>query len=688
MPEIIKSELRIGEHTVKRNTNPDNTEQLDEYQKYYDATSSDRDREAENLGFYYGLDDKQWPSHINLEEERRAGRHIGTYNLTARKVDGIAGSLARNPFDVKYVGDAPEMDPLTQALQQAYFSDKELMDWMSEDLQGLRYGLIYRSWLTMGVKTDMPASPLGNISITCDLPLSNIPDPNWKTTSAKDLMTLYHRGYMTPQRMMQVYDTKSDEIKHEMEMDRIFGTDFDENQSVDWNKDYRNPASGSQKEVIEKHWLDIQFVEREIDPVTGVIFWEWLDDDVKIELANRYNIPPERIRKRKVETKIYRIRTISPDYPNLVLEDGEHILQVGRILKFPWTATWINGKCMGIIDFLKDAQEEVNYRIATITQGAQGAVMAGIQVDEAIFGNDDGQFQNFKKDYGSSRQVAKVKSGMSRMFPDGIKPLPRVQIAQELFQIEKNMIDLMDLLVPQPAAGEARTERSGESGIHFAQKLEVMKTMQSPMMMSRRQLWNDIGEAYMLAAAQLYSKGMRRFRSADGQGDVVINEEVVGPGGRPYVNNDFSKLSTMRHRVQISESPSGVNIRLMNRELGTGLLQMWPQDMPNSKIALVELIARSTDMSEEEKEHAKTGIEKDKALIESRTMAELAQNQAVVKQLSGPPQQPQQMGGNPQQGPPIQPGQSGMPPQVPEALATPSAPEPAIANPPQGAGGA
>ncbi len=671
-PSFLNPTLDIGGMKFSRKSDEAFLHTLSEYQTYYDSTIEDRRREDENVGFFYGLENRQWPTEA-IEQLQHEGRHIGTYNLSHRKVAGIAGSISRNPFDAKYIGDSPDFDYLTEILQQMYLSDKELMDWDAEYLQCLIYGLIYRGILEIKVETEAPASPLGNIALRNRLPGTVILDPDWKSTSSKHLENAYITTYLTAKQIKEIYHKKTDEINSEISMTELFGKTFETNEGILWNQD--NPLTrGSTYLVIEKRYIERESVTRSYDPITKTIFWEWMTEDEKIDLAQRLEIPGENIKDFKVQTKISKTRTICPALStNLVLEDEKDTFQIGRLPLFPWSATWINGKSLGIIDFLKDAQREINYRQSTITLAAQGAINTGVAIDPAAFGNDEGLISQFKQNYGNPRQVAQLKSGASRQFPDAVKPLARIQVAPDLYTIASQMIDLMDILVPQPAAGEARTERSGESGIHFSQKLEVMKTMQTPIMAGVRQLWNDIAESYLYLASQLYSHGMRRFASADGKVEFDINVPSIDPAtGQETIQNDFSKVAGIRHRIQISESPSGINVRLIQRELNLGILGTWPRDMlPNSAITYAENVQRNMDLSETEKANAQKAIELDRKLVESRTMAEIAQNEMVINQTTQ--QQAQQQAGQP-----APQGQEG-PVNIPGV----QTPEPAIAQPPQ-----
>lgn len=629
-PTLLRNEFEIGGARFTRTADERYVHQLQEYTNILMATTSDRKREAENLRFLYGLDDGQWPSYLNLEEMRSKGRQIGTYNLSYRKVTGIAGSITSNPFDAKFLCDDPSLDEQTRALQQAFLRDKELMDWPPEYLMCVILGLSYASWLDMTVENTRPADPQGCIALRCRQPFSTIPDPDWRSVNGKNLELQYCIGYLTARQMKDIYHVKTDEIEAELQRLRFTERLYENNEKIDFRVDQPSTV-GSQYKVIEKRYLETKRVIREWDPVTKAVFWEDMSDEEKIDLAQKLDIQSERIERRSVNSKRYRVRTIVEQMQNLILEDGEHYIQIERIPSFLYTATRLNGKCLGLIDFLKDAQRQINFRVGAITYATQAAVNTGVGIDPAAWGNDQTKINEFKNNFGDPHQVTEFKPNASRAYPNAIVPLPRITVSQDLYRVAAEMIDLMDLLVPQPPAGEARTERSNESGYHYAQKLQVMKTLQAPMMNGVRILWNEIAEAYLYLACQHYKKGYRVFRVGDNAAGVAINRPAIDIStGEEYIENDFSLLNPLRVRVQIAESPLAVNTRVLQTETNLALLQAWPQNLPFSSLTFVENILKYTEMSDSDKEKAKERLALDEQLIRSRMEAQIRANTATA----------------------------------------------------------
>lgn len=622
---------------------------LDHYQRWQNATQAqarEREREFENLRMYCGVDNSQWPDAIQnfLKEDARGVNHgqfihYGQYNLLKLKINGIAGSLIRNPFDATFVADDDEQSPLTMALQEAYLSDKELMDWQAEDTMATTLGLIYRGTLRMYVKNTFPASPMGNIAVECMPPGTTIDDPDWVTTSSKEMRRHWTLALMTPEEIKERWPNKREIMDREEWLMR--NSQYEEKVNVDWNRHMDGATSrfGDLKLVVQENYLKREKITREFDSRTGTVFWEWMTDEQKKDLAEQNGIGSEDIKEITLHDNVAYTYTFAPGLSlSHALDDYKDEFQLGRLSYFPWTTSRINGKPIPMVDQLRDAQLEINKRQSTITLAAETSVNGHLAVDEAVFGMDQQKKDTFTRERNNPKAISWMKAGASRQFPNAFQEVAKQQIPGDLFGIVNEMIDLMDRLVPQPAASEGRTERSGESGILFAHKVEVAKTMQSVMLASRRQLWNDIGEAYFFLAKQAYAKGRRTFTDGKGVRKVVVNDPMIDVDtGEETIVNDFSGLS--RHRVVISEAPAGVNNRLMQRELNATLSQNFAQMAPNTSMAFLEAVVESLDQDEVKKQEAMDAVALDRKALQSETEARIA-NAEVMKQQAQAASQP------------------------------------------------
>ena len=657
-------EFNIGGETKKfaRRSDDKLLEHYSQWQKASRAQRREREREFENLRMYCGVDNSQWPAAIQnfLKQEARGVNHgqfthFGQYNLLKLKINGIAGSIIRNPFDATFVADDEEQVALTMALQEAYLSDKELMDWQAEDTMLTTLGLIYRGTMRMYVKNTFPASPMGNIALECMPPGTTMDDPDWVTTTSKEMRNHWTMALMSIDEIKERWPKKRGIMEREEWLANNDGRQYEEKVNVDWNRyvDDTTHKHGSLYMVVQHNYIKKEKIVREFDARTGTVFWEWMSDEQKKDLAEQNGIGSEDIKEIILRDNVAYTYTFAPGLSlSYALDDYKDEFQLGRLPYFPWTTTRMNGKPIPMVDQLRDAQLEINKRQSTITLAAETSLGGTMAVDEAVFGMDNKKMEDFVANRGNPRYVAKLKAGASRQFPNAFQEVGKQQIPGDLFGIVNEMIDLMDRLVPQPAASEGRTERSGESGILFAHKVEVAKTMQSTMLASRRQLWNDIGEAYFFLAKQLYSKGRRVFTDGKGVRKAIINETMINPEtGEETVENDFSGLA--RHRVVISEAPAGVNNRLMQRELNSTLAQHFAQMAPNTSMKFLAGVVNSLDLDEVQKQEAKDAVELDSRALQVETEARIANAEVMKQQAQAAGQQ---AGGSPGAGGAPMPG--------------------------------
>lgn len=641
--------LDIGGKKYNRIADDGVIREYNAYASAKDARSREREREFENLRMYAGIDNSAWPKEIQkyMFDDGRGNNfgnftHLGSYNFTKTKINGIAGSIARNPFDADFVADDNILSPLTMALKGAYLSDKEMMDWDQSLLHAYILGLIYQSVVRMYVKTEHPANPMGNIALECLQPGSVIIDPNWKSGNTRDIRDVWTLSWMTADAIKLKYEPKRDIIERELWIKEQFGEDYEQDR-IDWNQDIPE-QHGDLYLVVQHNYLKKEKLRREMCVRTGTVFWEWMDDESKKRMAIENEVDPEDIREVTVYDDVEYIYTFAPALSTAFsLLDTKAKYQIGRLKYFPWCPEWVNGLPAPMLDQLRDAQLEINKRVATISLAAESVVTGGDYVDEAVFGMDKQKIEEHKANKGNPRYTAVLKAGSTRAFPNGIGQLPTRQIPGDLFGITNMMIDLMDRLVPQPAASEGRTERSGESGILFAQKIEVAKTMQTTMLAGIRQMTNDIAESYFFLGKQVYSKGRRVFTNAKGTQKTVVNDAVIDPAtGEEYVENDFSALP--RHRVTISEAPAGVNNRLAQRELNATLMQTYA-GLPNVALVFGQELVKSLDLDEPGKEMAREAVALERKKLAAETLAAIVNAELAVKQA-----QAMMQGGQEQQG--------------------------------------
>jgi hypothetical protein len=640
---VATPEYKVGNQKYTRISDDRLLKEYTHWTSARESAERERQREFENLRLYAGIDNSQWPDELQnfLKNESRGTNwgqftHLGTYNFAKQKINGIGGSLIRNPFDSHYIADESTQAELTMALNEVYMSDKDLMNWNFHRLLAYIQGLIYASVLRMYVRTDTPANPMGNIAIECMPPGSFVIDPSWKSGDTNHLNNIWTLGWFTGEEIKNKWDVSADLVDHELWLLNNYGEDY-ETDTIRWNRDIPE-KHGDRFLVVQHNYMKLEKIEREFDPTTGIVFWEWMSDEQKVQLAQENGVDSTNIKKLKLKDRIEYVYTFAPALTTAFpIYEGKEEFQVGRLKYFPFTTEWVNGKAAPMLEQLRDAQVEINESMATMSLAAKTAVTSGVYADEAMFGMDKQKMDEFEQNRGNPRYVAWLKAGASRAFPNGIGQIVKQPIPADVFNITNLMIDLMDRLVPQPPATEGRTERSGESGVLFEYKVEVARTMQTVLFAGIRQLENNLGDAYFFLAKQLYCKGRRRFTNAQGTKETIINEPVITPEGEITIRNDFSGLA--RHRTNVSEKPSGTNNRLIQRELNLNLMQNF-SGLPLLAMNFGRNLLESIDMDDAKKESAIEDLELERERIRTQTQAAIANAKAVVQQAEAVGQPP------------------------------------------------
>jgi hypothetical protein len=212
---------------------------------------------------------------------------------------------------------------------------------------------------------------------------------------------------------------------------------------------------------------------------------------------------------------------------------------------------------------------------------------------------------------------------------------------------------------------EGRSEGSEETGILYARKTIQAEVALTTLSKGLEQHWNDKGEAYLLAAKKHYSGVYREFYSASIGKKVEINKPTITPSGE-QLENDISELPRMR--VIVTQSPEGVNTRLVNRSINTELLRVLGPDHPLARAMAIKNVLKTLDNNREEKEEYAAASLLELELAKQQVMTQilnLKMTQAqITNQMNGGGQpgqgQPQGQGGSPQGQP-----QGGQPKQAP-----------------------
>jgi len=157
---------------------------LNMFNKNYEYYRQDRERLVRNCRMAWGVDYSQWPKHI-VDKLLNVGRQAPTFNVIDRNIVGLAGTLLRNSFDIKYQSLAPSHDFPAQILQNMMISDKNSMNWERSYAELLVYGLIQQGTEIMTVE-DVDGSGDYHIGFRSIPPWDVMYDSSWKSIYPRD----------------------------------------------------------------------------------------------------------------------------------------------------------------------------------------------------------------------------------------------------------------------------------------------------------------------------------------------------------------------------------------------------------------------------------------------------------------------------------------------------------------------
>lgn len=569
-----------------------------EFDKVLSFNQSDLDRESESWDLFSGIGDSQYPEEIKAKLKTE-NRNIIQVNFTRNKVEGLAGSVIKNFFDIDFVPIDAEASDLTRQVKELLLIDKELTDWSSSYHKLVKNGLIHLGIEEMYINFDY--SPLGNIGFRTIEAGHILLDPLWISDTSRDLKRAFKIAYLTAKEIKEIYKTKSQEIDDLIKLKQLHSTEFDlGDQSKNVNHSEFSETYGDTYRVIEYHHMEKEKKTVRISISTGLVIPEGPEDFIQEwAIINKIDInDPNEIITRDEDVDVYYITSICPTISRyLVLEDKKALIQIGRLPFFPWSVGRINGKNSGIPELLKSIQRTYNYRESMLDYMISTNAAGGMLLDPQVVDNDPYKMERIEQNWNKPKFREWTAPGALASGREFIKELPRTNPDYTIVQEITRLIDMADRVSKQPAVLDARSEGSEETGILYARKQLQAEITHTLMIRTLQQLWNEKGEAWLYLAKNLYSGVYREFYIA-GKKKIELNKPIVTATGE-VVQNDISQLPRMK--VCITESPEGVTLRSIDRSINTELLRVIGQENPLSRAQAVKNVMKTLDNSKEEK---------------------------------------------------------------------------------------
>lgn len=666
IPEAIKGLLPFfnkKDKTAVSNSIPgitDTSRKVDhvsqEFDRVLEFKNDEVERESEAWNLFSGIGDSQYPEEVKAKFKEN-NRNIIQVNFIRNKVDGLAGSIIKNFFDIDYSPIDSEFSDSTRQAKELLYIDKEVMDWSASYNELVRDGLVHLGVEEMYIGFEH--NPLGNIGFRPIQAGHILLDPLWLSNSSRQLKKAFKIAYLTVQDIKDTYKTKAQEIDDLIKIKQTNSTDYDlGNQDKGYPHYGHSETYGDTYRVIEYHHMEKETRTIKLSISTGLVIPDGPEEfQREWAILNKIDIDnPNEIMTREEDISVYYVTTICPTISRyLILEDKRGLIQIGRLPFFPWSVGRINGKNSGIPELLKSIQQTYNYRESMLDFMISTSSAGGMLLDPDLVDNDVYKMEQIERNWGKPSFRLWTSPGAVSSGRNFIQELPRLQPDYNMMSEITRLLDMADRVSKQPAVLDARSEGSEETGILYARKQLQAEITHTLMIKSLEQLWNEKGEAWLLLAKNLYSGVYREFY-VGGVKKLELNKPILTPSGE-VIQNDISQLPRMK--VCVTQSPEGVTTRAVDRTINTELLRVIGAENPLARAQAVKNVIKTLDHSKEEKKRMEEASNLEYALAKENLELQImgAQLQKVqismqLQQISGGGMaqgQPPQNGGQPQQ---------------------------------------
>lgn len=597
-----------------------------EYSNAWEAHRKSTERMFQAWKMYFGADGEQWDEDARKYKEERDQR-IAQYNIIKQKVRTLTGMLIADEYDFKYNPVNGERNSGVEALENAYYCDKEVCDFESAYNKVIEDGVVHKGILEIGVTTDHDYR--GNICFKRAIPGRWVVDPYWKTDDDCDCLKAWKHGNMTIQQLMRVFKNLPSSERFDAELQRI------EKSGMDWTSpeineyNYAYPLFRNAFHVVEYHWVE-KIKKKRI--VAKNLLGDWIsfpttNDNALLEKfalengvvdwkeGNAFIAP--------YDDKIHYSAIICPElWPNKLLERGKPEIQVKGlpIIQFSLQRD-IAGRDSGVVMDLVDVQRDLNYSQSKIQEILANALGGGTVYNKDALPDESDQ-EDFEKHHNDPTRAWGINGNPSNFS----QHLSDHQINQELIRKTGEAFDYADRISPVSAAMQSETQGSSEPASLFAMKLKVNKI--GTLLIDKRvkRLRQRMAEAYFYQAQITYSGAERKFSSKDGKRDAVLNEDL----GCGYKKNDVTQLP--RIKVTISESENNLTKQMRDRTDIAAILQSTPPEYREVIAIQINELIKTTSIQQDKKGELQEALLLERLKARLATIAEIKNNDAVGAQ--------------------------------------------------------
>lgn len=593
----------------------------DKHKRWLDYHSASRKRMYDALEAFMDINGGMWPQK-ERNEITGSGRHATSINIAKQKMETLSGSLMSEQFDFDFKPLDIEENTLIESIKYWYYADKEQYDYLNADSQTNMSGLLHDGVQSIDINYDIRRT--GAISFNHRTDGTVLSDPYWQTNRNKDWREAMVDAYMTPEQMIEKFDTKDDGVKKLADFDFFSGEAYEGQEDV---RAWENLPSreGSRYLVTEYRWLEKLKTTRlhaQLQDGEWFAFPLNVKEDQVRDFIQKMEISWMDIKEFPYEDNILYYCIISPDLtgisPDLIFVRGKHPIQCGGIGLFKFSSTRMFGIDKGVFEYILDLNRTLNYRESKVDDIIASAASGMAFVNKQKIGGDKGLREltqnKTKPDY--IHGVDGSPEGIAQLFPIN-------QVPEHIFREINNIVEYFDRVTPVTPALEGAATKD-ETGVLLELRHEITKLGTLRLYHNWQQFLMDKAEAWYNQAQITYKNLYRKVPSANGTGSIEFNAPAFrtmanGQREKVYINS-ISDLPRAKVIVTLSKaSPTKRMARRLELFDTTKMLSAHPELFKNEiRILTNDLL---TTIEREPEEQVK--LERMQSLQEMRDILEV-----------------------------------------------------------------
>lgn len=608
---------------------------------------------------YFAAQGEQWDDDARRYKTERHLR-VAQYNIIRDKVRTMVGMLASDEYDGRYDPTTGKRNSGIEAIEFAYDTDKELMDYDNEYWQVILDGCIHVGTLEARIMTEKDWR--GRIAFVRVLPGRWITSPYWKTNSIYDCMKGWKQGHVTATELVNIFPDipMTPKLEQAIKKEKQQGMDYTRPSLNEYDTPF--PTFLDTYHVIEEHWIEEIHKKRIVgrSPDGRWIPFPITDDNETLEyFAITHGITDWQNGAQLVPytDRIAHMDRICTDLlPTDLAGSGKPEIQIKSIpiCQFTFDRDF-SGRNQGMVNDLIDPQKDINYAKSK-RQELMASALGGAIIYNRTKMPDEGDQRDFEANSNDPTRAWGIDGDISNF----MQRVADKSVPPELFRESEEPFSIVDRISGVSAAMSSRTQGANEPASLFSMKLKVNKVGTLPLDKRIKMLRVWMYQSYFLQAQITYSGDERCFTSMDGKREEVLNERL--PDGS--IRNKVDELPLCS--VTIQESEGSLSRQMRDRAEITAMLEAIPKEYREPVAIMIDQAFTTMDLSDDKKEMVKQAMQIEIAKARIASMSEIAkliaegkgaqaqglqaelmglQLEQQLRQILGPVmQQPQQQG--------------------------------------------